>query len=84
MTVVYVVKDLNNDEVVSIHRTMTGAREALVNFLMKETGYTEDEWKEFADNNGYDDGEDFRDAMRRMDDYDEELMMEVEAAPLED
>lgn len=81
---VYVVWDNNNDEMVSIHRTMAGARDAVLNFLEKETGYTADEWKEFADAAGYDNVDEFKDAIRSMPDYDEDLQMRVETELLED
>lgn len=82
--VVYLVWDDNNDELVSIHRTKAGARAAVLNFLMKETGYTDDEWKEFADAAGYDTVDEFQNAIAEMDDYDEDLQMRVEAELVED
>ncbi len=82
--VVYVVWDDNADEMVSIHKSKSGARDAVLNFLEKDTGYTADEWKEFADAAGYDSVEEFKDAIRTMDDYDEDLQVRVEAELLQE
>lgn len=80
MNKVYVVWDTNNDEIVSVHRTEQGARAAVLAFLKDKTGYTADEWEQFASDNGYDTVEEFQEAISKWPDYDEELYMMVETA----
>lgn len=75
---VFVVHNLENDSIVSINKSEFGARMALLNFLRNETGYIEADWQEFADNNGFDDIEEFWMEILECDDYDEELEMLVE------
>lgn len=79
---VYLLWDDNECELVSVHKSMSGARETLVEFLENETGYTPEEWKEFANNNGYDSVEEFKDALRIMPDYDEEMQVRIECETL--
>ena len=76
---VYLVFDLSGseDDLVGVYANEPAAREGVYNFLRDETGYTAEDWEEFADDNGYDSVSDFQEAIRQMPDYDEEMMIEV-------
>lgn len=75
---VYLVWDTNNDEIVSVNATKIGARRALLKFLREDTGYTTEEWEQFADDNGFDTVEEFQINILQWNDWDEEMQMMVE------
>ena len=81
---VYMVWDLNNDELVSVHRHADSAREAVIRFLIEKTGYSRDDWEVMASDAGYDSIEDFQEAIRKWDDYDEDMQMLVRRVEIED
>ena len=84
MKTVYVVTDLNTGDVVSVHESMWGARDAVIEHLRDNCGYTAMEWEDFADAAGYDNVTDFQDAIRSYSDYDDVMQMKVDACILKD
>lgn len=78
MKKVYIVWDENEGEIVSVHESEYGARQALYEYLTNNPCYTPDEWQDFAETNGYDTTEEFLEEIQCHDGYDAELLMSIE------
>lgn len=71
------------NRLVSIHKTLNGARAALLGFLKSQGAYTADEWKFFAEGFGYSTTELFQDAILESSRYDEDMNMWISWEKLE-
>lgn len=77
MKTIFLVKDTNTNEIIGANKTYDGARATLAAYLEK-VGYTSGEWEEFARYNSYETVEEFKAAVRKSDDYDRDLMMDIQ------
>lgn len=81
--IVYVVFDeYNADELVSINNTMAGARDFAMTFL--ENIYREDDWKEIAIKEGFENVNELKEAVKSCSDYDTSLGIRIERWTLND
>lgn len=71
----YVLWDLMKDIVVDIFLDKTKARSRLLSYI--KDNYSEQQWKDFAHNNGYDSVEEFQNMILLYDDYDYELGVDI-------
>lgn len=77
MKTIFLVRDTNTDEIVGANLTYDGAR-ATLSAHLEEVGYCTDEWLEFAEYNGFETIDDFKAAIRQRNDYDSDMMMDIE------
>ncbi len=81
---IYLVWDKESDMLVGVYSSEEKAREKLLDFLINSCGYDEEEWQEFADDNGYETIVDFQNALLRSSVYDEDMRMAVEERILDE
>lgn len=85
MNKVYVVWECYDEyEMVSIHKTEAGARKALLDYLVYNVQYSPTDWEEYADINGYNSVDEFRQAILDSNMYDVSFYVMVEEVALED
>lgn len=74
---IYIVTDTESNEIVSINQSENGARKAVLHHLKTEC-YSAEEWKEIAEEHGYESVGAFDAAVLNSDEYDYDLSMMVD------
>jgi len=82
MNTVYMVTDLETQEVISIHATFSGAQQAILEYLKK--AYTWNEWEELAHASGFHTVDEFYESIASCSDHNEYLLMEAKAVKVEE
>lgn len=72
--------EAENQMIGNAHETEAGAREELLNFLMRDTGYLPEDWQEWTEEYGYKTPEELQDAIRQISDYDDAFNVSIHEA----
>lgn len=81
---VHIVTDTNENKRIGVYSTDDGARAAAMNFLKHDSKYTDADWECMAHNAGFDSVEEYQIDILLYSDYDEDLMIKVEAVEVEE